>query len=457
MWRRIIQGLAAGAYAQLVTAIIQLAGVPILLHAWGTQLYGEWLILFAIPSYLAMSDFGFAQSAANDMSAHLARNDTDRALAVFQSLSMLLGTVIIGCVILSTTVVWLLPTVRSFHFTLLDEHAIRWILWLLAGEVAIGLVDGVNHAGFRSHGDYGFHATLTATVLLLQYVAVWAMALLGQGAIAAACAFLLTRVVAAPVTVALLLYRHPSLRLGFQHAQVAELRRLAKPAIANLAIPLATGLNIQGMVLIIGAALGPVAVVVFSTLRTLSRVTLQAVQRVAYSFEPELAAAWGSGNRALLSRLYQHSQRIGLWLALLAVVVLWEIGPWLLRIWTHDRIAMDPLLFGCLLASALASAFWYAALILIRAGNAHLRASMWYVFSNAVAVLLAAALLHRTSQLASAGVALLFADFFMTMYLSRAAGRLLRCSQATLLLQVVSPRPIVNGVVSALARHARKT
>jgi len=59
-------------------------------------------------------------------------------------------------------------------------------------------------------------------------------------------------------------------------------------------------------------------VVVFSTLRTLTRIALQAVWQVAHAFEPELAAAWGSGDRVLLRRLYLNAQRGGFWLALLA-------------------------------------------------------------------------------------------------------------------------------------------
>ncbi|MGD9984132.1 MAG: hypothetical protein AB7S51_08220 [Porticoccaceae bacterium] len=32
-------------------------------------MYGEWLMLFAIPAYLPMTDLGFTQPAANDMTA----------------------------------------------------------------------------------------------------------------------------------------------------------------------------------------------------------------------------------------------------------------------------------------------------------------------------------------------------------------------------------------------------
>ena len=66
---RLVKGFGANIYGQVVTAVVQLVGVPIFLWAWGTELYGEWLILFAIPSYLSMSDLGFSLSAANDMTA----------------------------------------------------------------------------------------------------------------------------------------------------------------------------------------------------------------------------------------------------------------------------------------------------------------------------------------------------------------------------------------------------
>jgi len=56
---RILKGVYANVYGQAVTAVIQLAGVPILLHLWGTRLYGEWLIVFANPAYLSMTDLGF--------------------------------------------------------------------------------------------------------------------------------------------------------------------------------------------------------------------------------------------------------------------------------------------------------------------------------------------------------------------------------------------------------------
>ena len=47
---RIIRSLYATGFGQAVTVLTQLAGVPLFLHYWGVEKYGQWLVLSAIPS-----------------------------------------------------------------------------------------------------------------------------------------------------------------------------------------------------------------------------------------------------------------------------------------------------------------------------------------------------------------------------------------------------------------------
>ena len=124
-----------------------------------------------------------------------------------------------------------------FHFVSLSNGQVRWILWLLAVEVLIKLADGVHHAGFRSHGDYALHVGFYFTIMLLQMLAVGALALSGYGPLAAAAAFAGIRALATPCSAVWLLRRHRDLHLGPQHARRAELQRLARPALANLSMP----------------------------------------------------------------------------------------------------------------------------------------------------------------------------------------------------------------------------
>jgi hypothetical protein len=81
---KLLRNLGANAYGQAITILIQLVSVPLYLHYWGKQLYGEWLILSAIPAYLALSDIGFASVTANDMTMRVANGDRHGTLEVFQ-------------------------------------------------------------------------------------------------------------------------------------------------------------------------------------------------------------------------------------------------------------------------------------------------------------------------------------------------------------------------------------
>jgi O-antigen/teichoic acid export membrane protein len=425
-------------------AVTQLAGVPILLYFWGTQLYGEWLILFAIPAYLSMTDLGFSQSAANDMTQRNARGDAGGALRVFQSLVALVLSAALAGLLIVTTLLNFLPRGIWLPFHAISPNAVFWILWLLSAEVLIKLTEGASHAGFRASGAYPLHVSIYFTTLLLQHSGVWLLAALGFGPIAAAAAFLVVRAVVTPMVAMLLVRRHRWLCYGLTHARVSELRRLAKPALANIGFPLAQALNIQGMVLVVGAVLGPVAVVTFSILRTLTRLALQCVLSISHATEPELAAAYGVGDDALLRRLYEQVVRAGFWLALGAALALWLGGDWVVDTWTHGEVVVNPALFHWLLATAVAGALWYSGLIVLKGANLHVRAAWIYAFSAGLAVALAYVAMAMTGRVETAGMALLLIDAAMAAYALRAAARVCRESMWRILTSAVNPLPLLS-------------
>ena len=441
---RLLKSLGANFFGRAVVIVVQLIGVPILLRAWGTALYGEWLVLFAIPSFLSMTDLGFSMSAANDMSQKFARGDSHAALKVFQSLCALVyvgaaaGAVTVACLL------FILPLRNWINLTAVPLETARWILLLLSLEVLVRLTDGINHAGFRASGDYAYHATIFYLTFLAQYIAIWLVASLGYGPLWAAGAYLIVRCLVTPFVAYLLVKKHRWLKIGFLHASRPELKRLSGPAVANLSIPLAQALNAQGMVVVVGAILGPIAVVIFSTLRTLTRLTLQMIQVVANAAEPEIAAAFGRQDVRLSRELFVHSVRAGLWLAVNTIAFLLIAGPFILSHWTHGKVPMDTRLFDLLLASAGASVVWYPAFVVLKAGNLHLRASQLYSISSAIVVGISGLLLSLTGRLSDAGLALLVTDAVMAGYTLRSASHVVGVSVVESLTQAVNPFPMIR-------------
>ncbi len=75
-FRRVGFTSAPQIYNQVINLGVQIALVPIFLHAWGAERYGVWLLLSAIPTYLTFSDFGFTLSAKNEMTIKAAKGRT---------------------------------------------------------------------------------------------------------------------------------------------------------------------------------------------------------------------------------------------------------------------------------------------------------------------------------------------------------------------------------------------
>src|SRR5690606_9932380 len=154
-----------------------------------------WLILFAIPSYLSIADLGFAQSAGNDMTAKVSRGDYAGALAVFQGVCTLVILLAIAGLALSAWIIQYLPLENWASFSFIGHEELRWILWLLGAQVFISLIDGINHAGFRTVGEYPLHIGLRSTTRLVQFGGLWLVASIGAGPVAGAAAFFGVRLI----------------------------------------------------------------------------------------------------------------------------------------------------------------------------------------------------------------------------------------------------------------------
>ena len=285
---RLQQGLRGQAFAQAVQVIVRLVEVPLVLGFWGTQLYGEWLMVTAIPSYLAMGDGGFAGSASREMAIRVGGGDRDGALVVFRSVWLLLLALSVVLALIAGAAIWTLPVGQLLGIRSIDGTALSFVLLLLVVYVLVGFQAGLTNGGFWCEGQYGTGMLLSAIAQLLEFSGFAAAVILGGGPILAATGLLAGRVTGLLIMRFGLYKATPWLRYGWRGASRREILRLATPSLASLAFPLGNAFNIQGMRLAVGLAMGPTAVVVFSSIRTLSRLATQATTMISRLVEPEI-------------------------------------------------------------------------------------------------------------------------------------------------------------------------
>jgi O-antigen/teichoic acid export membrane protein len=218
-------------------------------------------------------------------------------------------------------------------------------------------------------------------------------ALLGGDPVRAALAMLVVRAVMTLISERQMRKPAEWLRVGVRHASYTRLRSLLPGTAGMMAFPLGFALSLQGMVTLIGVMMGPVAVVAFATVRTLSRLVFQVAGVISSSTLPEVSFAFANGQVNLVRSLHRRGFQSVEWLTVLLSAVLALAGGWILRTWTRGAVQPQPFLMYAMLLVAIGDSLWTASsMIALGAGKYH-SISALYVLTTAMSLVIAGLLL----------------------------------------------------------------
>ena len=413
--RRLALGFISNWISKLASTVVQLVQVPVFFHFWGTSLYGEWMIVSAIPSYLSFSNIGFGSVAGNEMTMLVSRGDRDAALSVFQSCWWLIACICGFVGLLLGPVLYFLPVSHYLRIHSISPIDTKWIIFYLGLSVLLGQLEQLLQSAYTCIGRYPYGSFIKSVMSLVAFAAMVIPVALGHGPRTTALVFALANAVGTIVLCLMVRHDIPWLEFGWRHARFSEIRRLAAPAIAFMGFPIGNALNLQGTLLAVGYALGPVSVAIFSTARTVSRVALQMVQMVNATFSPELSIAFGSRNEELTRTLHRRSCQMALLIAAFVVIGMMSVGPWFLSHWTGGHVPPSRGLLSLLLLVVVFYALWSTSSTLPFATNQHQRLAAWYIAATGITCVLCF-FFARHYGLYGAAASLLLSELVMNLY-----------------------------------------
>lgn len=413
--RRLVLGFISNWISKLATTIVQLVQVPVFLHFWSVPLYGEWMIVTAIPSYLNVSNFGFGNVAGNEMTMMTARGDRDGALRVFQSCWWLITFICSACIVLLALALYYTPAAKLLKLHAIDATDTKWIIFYLGCSVLLGQLEALLQSAYRCVGRYPYGSFIKSLFSLAAFAVMLVPVCMGGGARVTALVFASANAFFTLVLCIMVRRDLPWIRYGWNHASFAEIKRLTAPAFAFMAFPIGNALNLQGTLMAVGYALGPTAVVIFGTARTVSRVALQLVQMVNNTFWPEMSSSFGTNDMALTRTLHRRSCQLGLLIAIVIVAAMMTLGPWFLTHWTGGHVPPSRGLLSILLMVVVAYSLWSTSSTLLAAVNKHQKLAAWYLFGTSITVVLTY-VLAKYYGLYWAAASLLVSEIVMNMY-----------------------------------------
>ena len=148
--KRVLHNFAANAFGQAMNGVYQLISLPLFLHYWNKEGYGEWLVLFSIPSLLWSLEGGLAGVASNRMTVAASAGNWELANSLFQNVlliqGILSGILIAGAIAVAST----LKLGSYFHFTQTNNSDTATIVLLLICYMLAGFCLSLLRAAYRA-------------------------------------------------------------------------------------------------------------------------------------------------------------------------------------------------------------------------------------------------------------------------------------------------------------------
>ena len=180
----------------------------------------------------------------------------------------------------------------------------------------------------------------------------------------------------------------PSLRLsvgGFDWRQVPS---IFTKGMAFQAFPLGNALTFQGTLFIVQAALGPAAVAVFATARTVVRTVSQLIEILNQSTWSEFSHLIGAGDMRRAAALHRAALAVSITASSFGAIVLLLAGPWLYATWLGKSLIVSRELFAFFVISLPLNALYTTTSTVHMASNLHTQLAIRYLGATFLSLML---------------------------------------------------------------------
>lgn len=369
--KRIIQGIGANFIGQVINLASRILLVPLFLKAWGTDIYGEWLILTSIAAYLSITDFGGQLYIINRLTQLYARAQLDdfrRVLHTGMALFMVVPVILF--VLFISVVTWITPATLGIVKT--GDEVVLGVLLLLAFQFVISLPQGLVLGVYRAVGQLPRGMMLANMAQILQLIMISAALWLNVGMIGIAVLQTIPYIVVAAFALVDLHRRFPQLAItSIQSADRNLARTFFRPSMHFFSLQISQMLTLQGTVLIVGVLLGSVHVVMFTTIRTLVNVAKQFLGMLSHSAWPEMTRLDAEGEKEKLFSLFRLILRVTLIMTMGFTILFHYWGENIYHLWLGDKVVYQPRLMDLFLIYLLQLTFWTACSHVLMATNNH--------------------------------------------------------------------------------------
>ena len=390
MLGRIIRSFGADTLGQILNIGMRILLVPLFLSTWGSQGYGEWLVLTALAGWFSLGDLGGQLYFINRMTSDWASKSFDTFQKVYST--GLLLFLISSCVLFALVVIILplLPLVEWLNFRSIDAELLNIILLIIALKFLLSLPLGLLLGVYRAIGLQATSVMYGNLILLIQLIASVIALLNNAGMLLLASIEVLPIVLIIPIVFWDLHRRLPKeIELfNFSYVDTMIIRDSVSPSLHFLSLQLSAAMIIQGSIIVMAKTLGPIEIAIFSSMRIIANVMSRVMGTISHAAWPELTRLAIQGKHEKLSKLFKIVLFLALFIGLCYLSIIVNFGESLFYWWLNDSLAYDNRVMFLLSSQVVLSVMWNWGGNLLMATNQHQKYARWQMPVNIIALLL---------------------------------------------------------------------
>lgn len=386
--KRVYKGISANIITQLTSLVIQFMSIPVFLHFWGVELYGQWILLYSVPAYLSFADMGFGTTSSTLIAKSLSRQDYKDALRIFQSTLFLTGSVGLLLVLLSVAAVQVVSVKSLLNIHSFSSAEVTATIIVLTLYVVINQQQGILNGIYNYNNRFHFIANINSAARLLEFVFVVIAVVSTKSVFYVSLSMLLTKIVQVLFVVNNSIKLSPWIKLGIAHRDHQFIKSQWRPSLSLLLYPVSFAILNQGVSVLIGRSLGNPALVLFNTVRTLVNSIKTFASQINNLLFAELVKFFAFNETASAKVFYAKTVRNTSLFILASGTALVFFGPLFIHKWTNR--ALLPVSYAYVaffIAEAVTYNLWHANYQTYLAQNRHTRLTVVFLFSALLTVM----------------------------------------------------------------------
>lgn len=388
--------------------------VPFFISAWGVAFYGEWLTLTAIPSVLALANFGMEVAVANLFVVEYNNREFGNAQRIFNAGFTLLTILILFCFACIFLFFLFLSNFGIFDSILIPKEEALISLTILMCSRLFSFYHEQQNALFLVSRKANVSILLKAIASAIRIILTSIALLSGFGVIAIAIIDLMSTIF---ISIGLFLkgreydssiYRN--IRWEFNEFS----KVIFNKGMAFFTIRIWMMLYFQGSILVVRFICGPVVVAAFNTVRILTRSGNQAFNIIGQSIFPELQYLITTGSKEKAVKLYLFASTMVVCLAVFVLLFLANLGLPLYEVWTDGKLEVPKGAWNIFIFGLAVNSIWSLSEIVYRSVNK----PEWFSISGIIASFVSIGLLFFLAKpLGITGIAITTLVFEVAMAL----------------------------------------